>query len=86
MQSNKTLTVTNNVTQKEVRPQDDESPSLSDELEEIRDKLYARYGHGAINEAAEDLGVRRERVSNLLSESAREIVADLEKLIQSDRQ
>jgi len=53
---------------------------LSERLLGVRKRLYARFGHGALSKAADELGVSQERVSNLLSESARDLVDRLEAL------
>jgi len=61
----------------------DTEAHLSDRLSIIRNRLYAKFGHGALSQAARELGVPRERVSSLLSDSSREIIDDLEALSQS---
>jgi hypothetical protein len=69
--------------------QTDVTAGTSDAVEHVRDvrqRLYARYGHGAITRAAEDIGVARERVSNILSKGAQEILAELDALASEERQ
>lgn len=78
------LIVIYNVTQTEVQGSSGESSILADRLGDIHDELYAIHGHGAITRVAEEIGVPRERVSNMLNESAREIVTELERMVQED--
>jgi len=76
--------VLNVVSQKKVQGESDEVMPLADRLAEIHDQLYSMHGHGAITKAADELGVRRERVSNVLNQSARDIITDLEEMIAED--
>jgi len=72
------------VEQASVTQGSDTEPALSDRLSLIRNRLYAKYGHGALSKAARELDVPRERVSSLLSDSSREIIDELKALSRGD--
>jgi hypothetical protein len=72
------------MTDRDVTRPDDESGTTAGELARIHDRLYEKLGQGAISKAADKIGVHRARISNVLSPSSREIVAELEELVSRD--
>jgi hypothetical protein len=56
--------------------------SVADGLEDLKKKVYAHYGQGALTELAEDLDVKYETICILFSDRNAERIRQVEEIVE----